>query len=204
MKPIDVRRSTVTLDPDRTHVLARPFCLMSDQRSIKISGRVMALSENEVHTRLEGVRAEFGDRQLKLDEFLLRRRFDDISPYLLNGQMLSEERKLLQGGYFYPRVFTRSRCVVQSFDGAAPGSIGGAARLWNGVPDCFTMEELRASISRATKRLPQVEQETTQSVARETMMLAQSKCEVQFAPGSGVSERVLFPIDDPAPASLDG
>ena len=99
MKQIDVKRSTVTLDPDRTHVLARPFRLMSDQRSMKISARVMALPENEVHTLLEGVRAEFGDRQLKIDEFL-RRRFDEVSPYLLNGQRLSDERKLLLGGYF--------------------------------------------------------------------------------------------------------
>jgi predicted GH43/DUF377 family glycosyl hydrolase len=72
---------------------------MSDQRSIKITARVMALPESEVHALLEGVRAEFGDRQLKIDE-VLRRRFDDVSPYLLNGQKLSEERKLLLGGYF--------------------------------------------------------------------------------------------------------
>jgi predicted GH43/DUF377 family glycosyl hydrolase len=72
---------------------------MSDQRSIKITARVMALPESEVHVLLEGVRAEFGDRQLKIDE-VLRRRFDDVSPYLLNGQKLSEERKLLLGGYF--------------------------------------------------------------------------------------------------------
>ena len=45
MKPLDVKRSTVTVDPDRTHVLARPFRIMSDQRSIKISARVMALPE---------------------------------------------------------------------------------------------------------------------------------------------------------------
>jgi hypothetical protein len=62
MKQIDVTRSTVTLDPDRTHVLARPFRPMSDQRSIKISARVMALPENEVHNLLDRVRAEFGDR----------------------------------------------------------------------------------------------------------------------------------------------
>jgi hypothetical protein len=99
MRQVDVTRSTVTLDPDRTHVLARPFRLMSDQRSIKISARVMALPENDVHTLLEGVRAEFGDRQFKIDEFL-RRRFDEVSPYLLHGQTLSEERKLLLGGYF--------------------------------------------------------------------------------------------------------
>jgi len=47
MRQVDVTRSTVTLDPDRTHVLARPFRLMSDQRSIKISARVMALPEKK-------------------------------------------------------------------------------------------------------------------------------------------------------------
>jgi hypothetical protein len=52
MKPIDVKRSTVTLDPDRTHVLARPFNLVGNHRSVKISARVMALPENEVHTLL--------------------------------------------------------------------------------------------------------------------------------------------------------
>src|ERR1700733_10064493 len=99
MKPIDVKRSTVTLDPDRTHVLARPFRLMSDQRSTKISARVMALPEDRVHTLLAGVRAEFGGRQLKIDEFL-HRRFDEASSYLPQGPWLSEERKLLLGGYF--------------------------------------------------------------------------------------------------------
>ena len=99
MQPIDVKRSTVILDPDRTHVLARPFRLMSDQRSTKISARVMGLPESAVHTLLAGVRAEFGDRQLKIDDFL-RRHFEEVSPCFLNGQKLSEERKLLLGGYF--------------------------------------------------------------------------------------------------------
>jgi hypothetical protein len=99
MKQIDVTRSTVTLDPDRTHVLARPFSVMSDQRSVKITSRVMALPEDGVHSLLEKVRAEFGDRQLRIDDFLLRR-YNEVSPYLLNGQKLSEERKLLLGGYF--------------------------------------------------------------------------------------------------------
>ncbi len=99
MKTIDVTRSTVTLDPDRTHVLARPFRPMSDQRSIKIAARVMALPEGEVHSLLAGVRAEFGGRQVRIDDFL-RTRYEDVSPYLLNGQLLSEERQLLLGGYF--------------------------------------------------------------------------------------------------------
>jgi len=75
MKQIDVKRSTVTLDRDRTHLLVRPFLLKSDQRSARIAAPVMALPENEVHASWEGVWAEFGDRQLKIDD-LLRRQFD--------------------------------------------------------------------------------------------------------------------------------
>ena len=52
MTAIDVKRSKVILDPDRTHILARPFRLMSDQRSVKITARVMALAEADVHTLL--------------------------------------------------------------------------------------------------------------------------------------------------------
>jgi hypothetical protein len=121
MKPIDVKRSTVTLDPDPTHVLARPFRLMSHSRSVKIAARVMALPENEVHTLLDGVRAEFGDRQLKIDEFLYRR-FDEVSPYLLNGQRLSEERKLLLGGYFTHEYSLEAAALFNP-------SVGSAARL---------------------------------------------------------------------------
>jgi predicted GH43/DUF377 family glycosyl hydrolase len=64
----------------------------------------------------------------------------------------------------------------------------------NGLPDAFTMEELRASISRAAKHLPDSEQQTTKTIARETLMLASSNYEVQFARESGLSERVLFPV----------
>jgi predicted GH43/DUF377 family glycosyl hydrolase len=266
MRQIDVTRSTIILDPDRTHVLARPFRLMSDQRSIKISARVMALPENEVHALLEEVRAEFGGRQLKVDTFLLRR-FDEVSPYLLNGQRLSEERKLLLGGYFTHEfsleaaaLFNPSMVPHPDQSGVPPGSLRfalslrataeghvssiafrsgimdananiamdvpsryslepmqvpnstfektlferklGELRLMgdfnrevlNGLPDAFTMEELRGSIDRAEKRLPEMERETTKAIARETLMLASSNYEVQFLPESGLSERVLFPV----------
>ena len=99
MKTINVKRTTVTLLPDRRRVLARPFRPMSDQRSVKICARVMALPESEVHALLEQVRAEFGERHPKVREFL-KRQFDEVRPYLLNGQRLSEERELLLGGYF--------------------------------------------------------------------------------------------------------
>ena len=266
MKPIDVKRSTVVLDPDRTHVLARPFRFMSDQRAVKISARVMALSENDVHTLLETLRAEFGERQLNIDEFL-RRRFDDVSPYLLHGQKLSDERQLLLGGYFTHEysleaaaLFNPSMVPHPDQSDVPPGSLrfilslrataeghissiafrsglldsssniamdlpsrysfepmqapnamfekplferkleelrllGGFNReVLNGLPDAFTMEELSASIGRAVNQLPNSQQETTKGIARETLMLAQSNYEVQFAPESVLSERVLFPV----------
>jgi len=99
MKPINVNRTTVTLLPDRMRVLARPFRPMSNQRAVKICARVMALPESEVHALLEEVRAEFGDRHPRVTEFL-KGQFDEVRPYLLNGQRLSEERELLLGGYF--------------------------------------------------------------------------------------------------------
>jgi predicted GH43/DUF377 family glycosyl hydrolase len=59
----------------------------------------MSLSESEVHTLLEQVLAEFGDRHLKIREFL-KMRCEQMHDYMLTDQKLSEERELLLGAYF--------------------------------------------------------------------------------------------------------
>jgi predicted GH43/DUF377 family glycosyl hydrolase len=99
MKTVNVKRTYVTLHPDRTRVLARPFRPMGAQRAVKICARVMSLPETEVHALLDQVLAEFGDRHPRVREFF-KRQFDEVQPYLLTGQKLSEERELLLGGYF--------------------------------------------------------------------------------------------------------
>ena len=58
--------------------------------------------------------------------------------------------------------------------------------------ELFTLEELRASISLATKELRAHDLET-EKVAKKTLTLAQSCFEVQFDTDSCLSERVLFP-----------
>jgi predicted GH43/DUF377 family glycosyl hydrolase len=262
MKTIHVKRTNVTLLPDRTRVLARPFRPMSEQRAVKICARVMALPESEVHALLEQVRAEFGERHPKTREFL-KRQFDEIRPYLPSGQRLSEERELLLGGYFTHEfsleaaaLFNPSIVPHPNQSDVPPGSlrfilslrataeghvssitfrtgrldannnitIDAPARyslepmqvpnatyekslferklqelglvgdfnreVLKGLGDAFTLEELRTSVSLAVKQLRIPDQE---SVARETLMLAQSNYEVQFAPDSRLSERVLFP-----------
>jgi predicted GH43/DUF377 family glycosyl hydrolase len=59
--------------------------------------------------------------------------------------------------------------------------------------DSFTLEELRAAIHSAEELLRGRGHEI-ETVARKTLMLAQSNYEVQFAPDSRLSERVLFPV----------
>src|SRR6266852_4194650 len=62
-----------------------------------------------------------------------------------------------------------------------------------GLGDSFTLEELRSSLSLAVKQ-HQARGEEAEAVARKTLMLAHSNYEVQFAPDSRLSERVLFPV----------
>ena len=99
MKNLTVKRSGIMLYPDRTRVLLRPFHFMSDQRAMTICTQVMALPEGEVHTLLDQLLADFNERHLKLREFL-RRRFEEVRPYLSRGLQLSENRELLLGAYF--------------------------------------------------------------------------------------------------------
>jgi predicted GH43/DUF377 family glycosyl hydrolase len=150
MKPIHVKRTGVTLHPDRRRVLLRPFHSMSDQRAITICSEVAALPELEVRVLLEQMLAEFGERHRNIHEFF-RRRFEEVQPYLLKqpkggesfrrqsddvrpglvtGKRLSEERELLLGGYFSHEyslegaaLFNPSMVAHPDQSGLAPGSL---------------------------------------------------------------------------------
>ncbi len=99
VKPITVKRTGVTLNPDRTRVLVRPFRLTSDQRVIKLCARVMALPEQEVHQLLKEVLSEFDERHQQTRD-LLKGRYERVKGALLTNQKISEERQLLIGAYF--------------------------------------------------------------------------------------------------------
>ena len=94
-----VQRTNVILSPDRTRVLLRPFLQTNDRRAMNLCAQVMALPESEVRPLLEQVQAEFGERHVKIDQFL-RQRFERIRSSLPAGTSVSEERKLLLGAYF--------------------------------------------------------------------------------------------------------
>ncbi len=74
------------------------------------------------------------------------------------------------------------------------GLVGDFSRhVSESLGEFFTLTQLRESVSAAIKQLRDRDQET-ESVARKTLMLAQSNYEVEFAEDSRLSERVLFPV----------
>lgn len=99
MKTSIVKRTQLFLHPDRTRVLLRPFLLPNDERALRICACVTALPESEVQTLWDQVCARFGDRHAKTGEFL-KRRFDQVRPFLPIDQPFSEQRELLLGAYF--------------------------------------------------------------------------------------------------------
>ena len=74
------------------------------------------------------------------------------------------------------------------------GLVGDFSRqVLQGVGNSFTLDELRASLSRTAEQFRACNQETG-AAAGKILTLAQSNYEVQFAPDSRLSERVLFPV----------
>src|SRR5208337_163428 len=99
MKSINVKRSKITLLPDRRRVLIRPFKVASQERAVKICARVLVLPEAEAAKLLAEVMAEFDDRHHKIRDFL-KRRFEDARPWLPTDRKLTAEQELLIGAYF--------------------------------------------------------------------------------------------------------
>jgi predicted GH43/DUF377 family glycosyl hydrolase len=265
MSAATVQRSHVVLHPDRTRVLLRPFLLPNEPRARTICAQVMALSEREVRTLWQQVRAEFGERHAKTLEFL-RRRFEQARPCLRPDLKLSRQRELLLGAYFSHEysleaaaLFNPSIVPHPDQSKLPPGSLRfilslratgeghiSSITFRTGVLDArgnlavsaptryclepaqvpnasfekdlferklrelglagdftrqtlaqlgesFTLEALRAAVRRAAEHLGARDRQT-EAVARKTLTLAQSNYEVQFAPDSRLSERVLFPV----------
>jgi len=92
-------RTRIVIKPDYKRVLYRPFTIISEERIIKIIGRILTLSEKEVKKELKNVMTEFEERHQRLRNFYLNR-FEQMKKYLLTDQLLSDERKLLIGAYF--------------------------------------------------------------------------------------------------------
>ena len=107
--PLNVERLPLTLRPDPSRVLVRPFLPtmvgptainpIDSPRALKILSRILSLTEEEVHALLEDVLREFGTRHQRIRD-IFAKRFAQVEGYLPTDRRLSEERQLLVGSYF--------------------------------------------------------------------------------------------------------
>ena len=105
---ITVRRLPLTLRPNSSRVLLRPFFPttagtdakpLDSARARLILSRILALSEEHVSALLEQVFKEFGDRHQRVSD-ILAQRFLQVRQYLPADVEVSEARQLLIGSYF--------------------------------------------------------------------------------------------------------
>lgn len=99
MKPIQMRRNHISLVPDSTRVIIRPFIPSETWRIKNIINRAMALSKNEVSEELAHVNHDFESRHFDCEEIYLKH-FRRIQKHVDRHKTLSDERRLLIGALF--------------------------------------------------------------------------------------------------------
>lgn len=96
---MNLRRTEILIKPNNARVLIRPFEIADSQRALRIVARVMSLTEEEVDQLVSSMLVEFHGRHQKARQFVMNR-FEYARQFLLTDAPLSENRKLLIGGYF--------------------------------------------------------------------------------------------------------
>lgn len=92
-------RHDLTLHPESSRVIIRPFIQSDIQRITKIIGRALALSEAEVAVELASVLAEFDDRHFEIENVLLHH-YQKVQQHVFTERPLSRELQLLIGAMF--------------------------------------------------------------------------------------------------------
>ncbi len=96
---MDVKRTGITLKPNNSRVVMRPFEPTNEHRVQRIIARISSLGEPEVERLLEDVMREFRGRHQRTREFLMHR-FEQVRSNMLTDHALSQSRRLLIGAYF--------------------------------------------------------------------------------------------------------
>ena len=96
---VPVLRTGITLNPESSRVLVKPFDVGSPERCRRIIERVLRMEEQDVDATMEEVLGEFEDRHLDL-EGLLSDRFRQMREFLPDDHEPSHHRRLLIGAHF--------------------------------------------------------------------------------------------------------
>jgi predicted GH43/DUF377 family glycosyl hydrolase len=99
MTRFEVRRHPITLVPQSSRVLIRPFIPSSTHRVTTILGRALSLSEEDAGRELEALLKHFESRHADLETALLAN-YAKVLPHIFTQRPLSPARKLLIGALF--------------------------------------------------------------------------------------------------------
>jgi predicted GH43/DUF377 family glycosyl hydrolase len=99
MSGLRIRRHAITLLPDSSRVIIRPFIPDSAQRIATIIGRALALTEAEVEQELEAVHQEFDSRHFDIEATLIEH-YAKVRKHVFTQRPLSQARQLLIGALF--------------------------------------------------------------------------------------------------------
>jgi predicted GH43/DUF377 family glycosyl hydrolase len=99
MNPLILCRHDLSLVPESSRVIIRPFIPSEIHRVTTIIGRALALTENEATCELVTLRAEFDTRHFDIDSLLLHH-YQKVLPHIFTERPLSHDRQLLIGALF--------------------------------------------------------------------------------------------------------
>ncbi|MDF1812920.1 MAG: glycoside hydrolase family 130 protein [Verrucomicrobiales bacterium] len=98
MNPIRIHRHELTLQPESSRVIIRPF-IPDESLITTIIGRALALTDEEVEFQLSSVRREFNDRHFDIESILMHH-FGIVERHIFTQRPMSRERQLLIGALF--------------------------------------------------------------------------------------------------------
>lgn len=99
MRTLYLCRHDLSLTPESSRVIIRPFIPSEKHRITTIIGRALALTESEVARELANLRAEFDTRHFEIDSILLHH-YQKVLPHVFTERRLSRSRRLLIGALF--------------------------------------------------------------------------------------------------------
>lgn len=120
---VSVIRKKIKFTPDSSRVVSR-FFKSSDERTIELVGRIMAMNEQQVNLSLEQVFRGFARRHRNISSVFLKH-FENIRELIdllhIDYAILSEERKMLIGSYLTMEYSIESAAffnpsIVEDFD----------------------------------------------------------------------------------------
>lgn len=99
MRSLRLQPTGVTLRPDESRVLVRPFIPDEKDRIVHIIGRALALSEEETEHHLAMLTAGFASRHVDI-RAVWRRHYERVQRHVITSRPLSESRQLYIGALF--------------------------------------------------------------------------------------------------------